>query len=251
MSGSKAIESSTCTWTTSQMLACRAMWTCVSFGLLAFEHWGMKNRLPKLYEHSTYFAEVPKAFSLVLLFNVVASVLTIKYLGMEVTKARIAFTEKAKKDGGDSDPTNFSYPRLYAEGNSECARKFNAIQRGHQAALETYSQFLVMSLIGGMDFPLTVALGGLMWCFGRWNWAKVYAAELDPCKSWRHPFSHGICMGMSIAFVTTFIAAVQLSGLLPVSMSTVRSHLTCTKAVATTIMGTFHAAPDASTHSAT
>jgi len=193
---------------------------------------------PGMYEHSTFCPDISKAFSLVLLFNVLASVMTLKYLGNEVAKARLSFSEQAKKDGGDADPLNFTCPKLYAEGTSESARKFNAIQRGHQAALESYSQFLLMSLIGGMEFPVTVALGGLMWCIGRWNWAKVYATELDPCKSWRHPLSQGICMGMSIAFVTTTFTAIQVTGLLPTSLSTVRSHwATHHKMAASTLIG--------------
>ena len=59
---------------------------------------------------------------------------------------------------------------MYAEGFSEHAREFNCIQRGHQQALETYPSFLILSLFGGLRFPVTAALGGVLWNYARLKW---------------------------------------------------------------------------------
>lgn len=46
-------------------------------------------------------------------------------------------------------------------------------------ALETYPAFLALSLIGGLGFPLTCALGGLLWSYARFKWADGYPYSLD------------------------------------------------------------------------
>ena len=67
---------------------------------------------------------------------------------------------------------NVDYPVMYAEGKSDNvramhrrstvhysvhvfqARMFNCVQRGHANALENYPQFLAMSLIAGLGYPV-------------------------------------------------------------------------------------------------
>ena len=52
-------------------------------------------------------------------------------------------------------------------GDSDEAKTFNCIQRGHQQALETYTSFVVLSLIGGLKFPVLSAMSGLVWGVAR------------------------------------------------------------------------------------
>ena len=49
------------------------------------------------------------------------------------------------------------------------------MQRGHQQALETYPQFLALSLVSAVLFPVTTALEGLLWLRARVAWADNYA----------------------------------------------------------------------------
>eukprot|EP00873_Tetraselmis_striata_P022056 jgi/Tetstr1/442320/TSEL_030460.t1 len=110
---------------------------------------------------STASFEVPALYPAVLLVNVVGSSFIMMKLGMKVGKARSTYDVK--------------YPKMYAEGDSEEAVKFNCIQRGHQQALETYPQFLALSLIGGLSSPVSVATAGVFWCIARQAWADAYA----------------------------------------------------------------------------
>ena len=63
----------------------------------------------------------------------------------------------------------------YATGESESAKLFNCVQRCHQQALETYPQFLAMSLLAGLQFPITTALEGVVWIVARLAWSEGYA----------------------------------------------------------------------------
>jgi len=100
---------------------------------------------------------------------------------LKTRQARGACREKALKDGDADAEARFSYPKLYAEGFSEEAKNFNCVQRGHQQALETYTQFVALSLIGGIRHPVLVTAAGLLWCYARVKWAQGYATG-DPGK---------------------------------------------------------------------
>ena len=65
--------------------------------------------------------------------------------------------------------------QLYAEGFSKEAKEFNCHQRAHQQALETYSNFIACSIIGGIRQPLLTSLAGLLYIVARVKWAKVSA----------------------------------------------------------------------------
>ena len=115
---------------------------------------------------------IPRAFGLVVLANVVGSGVTLTLLGTKVGEAR-------KKYG-------VKLPHMYAPGDSDNERLFNCAQRGHQQALETYPQFLALSLVAGLAFPLTTAVEGALWCVARFAWAEGYATG-DPDN--RYKFS--------------------------------------------------------------
>ena len=154
----------------------------VSVLLQWIEHAVCLKVFPALYAKSEFCSGVPRAFGFVILSNIILPTLLLGYLGCQVSKARDPFKELAKKEGGDADEVLFSYPNMYVPGNSETANKFNAIQRGHQQALETIAQFMCMSLIGGVESPISVAISGVMFCIGRFMYARIYAKETTPCK---------------------------------------------------------------------
>lgn len=113
---------------------------------------------------------------------------TLLILGFKVGAARNEYKEKAlkedyepanccnlfylfgygKKQQEEKITANFSLPKLYAEGFSVNAKKFNCVQRGHQQAMETYPQFVALSLIAGLQFPVSAALAGLFWNYARY-----------------------------------------------------------------------------------
>ena len=72
---------------------------------------------------------------------------------------------------------NVKYPTLYSPDND----KFNCIQRAHQNTLETYPQFLMLLLIGGLQYPRFAAGAGVVALLGRIAYAKGYSTG-DPEK---------------------------------------------------------------------
>ncbi|KAJ1442249.1 hypothetical protein B484DRAFT_75085 [Ochromonadaceae sp. CCMP2298] len=88
--------------------------------------------------------------------NVVASGLFLTLLGMGVGKTRSTCRERALKEGDKDAAARYSYPKIYAEGFSETATLFNCVQRSHQHALETFTQFVSFSCVAGLKFPCLV-----------------------------------------------------------------------------------------------
>ena len=132
---------------------------------------------------------LPKAFGGVVAINLVMSTFTMISLGMRVGKARKELAEKAKKDGDENADDRFGLPKMQAEGFSELAKTFNCVQRGHQQALETYGSFLALSLVGGLAFPVTTMVSGLLSMYARGKWADGYATG-DPSKRYQSAGRH-------------------------------------------------------------
>ena len=104
---------------------------------------------------------------------------TMIFLGFSVGKARKAAIEDATASGDEHATERFSYPKMYAEGFSEAAKKFNCVQRGHQHALETYTQMLGLTLLGGLSQPIVSTAAAVLWMAARTSWAEGYASG-DP-----------------------------------------------------------------------
>ena len=164
------------------------------------------------YDPSPLVPFLPKAYGLVILINVIVSSFLLVVLGFKVGSARTRYAEKAKKDGDADADARFSLPKMYAEGFSQHAKEFNCIQRGHQQAFETFTQFIVCSLIGGVTFPVSTAAGGFLWAVARWKWAQGYASG-EPSKRYESFFSRGIWSGLLLQLVTASATAMKVLGL--------------------------------------
>ena len=181
-------------------------------GALFAEHMYAREKLPSLYASSSAFAStlaVPKAYGAVLLVNVIASGLLLVMLGLKVGSARSSFKEKALKDGDKDAEARFSYPKMYAEGFSEHAKKFNCVQRGHQHALETYTQLVVLSLVAGFKFPLATLIGGILWMYARIKWAEGYQTG-EPSKRYQSWVSYGIWSSLLLITTAAIATAVMV-----------------------------------------
>eukprot|EP01062_Namystynia_karyoxenos_P047826 TRINITY_DN36207_c0_g1_i1.p1 TRINITY_DN36207_c0_g1~~TRINITY_DN36207_c0_g1_i1.p1 ORF type:complete len:251 (+),score=30.26 TRINITY_DN36207_c0_g1_i1:70-753(+) len=139
----------------------------------------------------------PRGYALVWLVNGVASTFVLLVLGMRVGKAR-------KTHGVE-------LPQMYAAGDSEAAVAFNSVQRGHQQALETYTSFALLSLIGGLTHPVTVTVAGVVWCVGRLRYATGYAAG-GPKGRLSLPGARGVWWALlAVATAASAAALRQLS----------------------------------------
>eukprot|EP00755_Sulcionema_specki_P032318 Sspe_Gene.2178::Locus_718_Transcript_1_1_Confidence_1.000_Length_659::g.2178::m.2178/K00799/GST, gst; glutathione S-transferase len=103
-------------------------------------------------------------------------------------------------------------PKMYAEGDSKDAKLFNCIQRGHQQALETYPQFLALSLIAGLRHPVFSTLCGLAWCIARVKWAAGYATG-DPEARYSSFWGAYIWYALIGALTASFSSTARIAGL--------------------------------------
>jgi glutathione S-transferase len=150
----------------------------------------IKEKLPQLYGASGIDG-LSKTFGLVILVNIILSGLFLVVLGAKVGKARGTYRDKAIKDGEKDAEARYSYPNLYVDGNTKNSKLFNCVQRGHQQALETYTQFITFSIVSGLRFPVATAFTGLMWIFCRAKWAEGYATG-EPSRRYDHFLAFGI-----------------------------------------------------------
>ena len=177
--------------------------------LLSFETYYLKEEktLSKLYTDSKV-SGIPLSYGFVLLVNVVFSSIVLLLLGFKVADARKIFKEKAKKDGDENSEARYSYPKLYAEGFDNHSTAFNCVQRGHQQALETYSSFVLLGLVGGIDFPVIVSFAGLFWCYSRMQWAQGYATG-DASRRYDHWSSRGIWSALLLNLCAAFVVSIK------------------------------------------
>ena len=116
---------------------------------------------------------VTKLYGCVVLVNMVGSSIMLMRLSFIPGSARKVYIEKAKAAGDKEAEERFSLPKMYAEGFSKEAKEFNCHQRAHQQALETYTNFVVCSLIGGIRHPLLTTAAGVLYIVSRLKWAEV------------------------------------------------------------------------------
>jgi len=155
---------------------------------------------------------VPRLYGMVVL-NSAATAFMMFALGMKVGRARKNFTDKATKDGDADAEARFSYPKMYAEGFGKLAHEFNCVQRGHQQALETYPQMLVLPLLGGLRHPIMAALGQVVWMVARWKWAEGYASG-DPKLRYSSKWSMHIWTTMFLQIVLAGSTGLKLAQVL-------------------------------------
>lgn len=68
------------------------------------------------------------------------------------------------------------YPIMYAlESENKDAKVFNCVQRGHQNSLEFMPTFMVMLLLGGLQYPIVAAIFGAVYTVARLQYFRGYS----------------------------------------------------------------------------
>lgn len=117
-------------------------------------------------------------------FTAVGSCMANMWMAINVGRARKKFGIK--------------YPTMYSDTNNE----FNCIQRAHQHALENHPTFLLMLMVGGLQYPKCAAAFGHVYILGRVLFALGYYTG-DPEKRSRGAFYHIaelLLLGCTVSF---------------------------------------------------
>eukprot|EP00521_Asterionellopsis_glacialis_P000157 CAMPEP_0195256132 /NCGR_PEP_ID=MMETSP0706-20130129/6052_1 /TAXON_ID=33640 /ORGANISM="Asterionellopsis glacialis, Strain CCMP134" /LENGTH=147 /DNA_ID=CAMNT_0040309113 /DNA_START=17 /DNA_END=460 /DNA_ORIENTATION=+ len=140
--------------------------------------------------------EIPSAYGYVVLSCGVLPTIVNMYMAGKIMKARDEFDVK--------------YPNLYATpGFHKKADEFNRVQRGHQSYVENLTNYVTMSLLGGLQHPLAVAFGGVCYAVGSILYMSGYSdTALDVSKA-RHLKGGPI---KYIGFFTSLISSVKFGG---------------------------------------
>lgn len=131
---------------------------------------------------------LPPRFGLVLL-TAAASVVLTQWQGFQVGKQR--------RNCG------LKYPKMYEDTEISV---FNCYQRAHQNTLEAYPAYLTLLVLGGLGFPLTSAILGLVWVVGRLLYSLGYYTG-DPSKRMRGVFH---VFGLLGLLITTCVYGFRL-----------------------------------------
>ncbi|KAH7434090.1 hypothetical protein KP509_07G100600 [Ceratopteris richardii] len=112
---------------------------------------------------SSFALTLPPRFGYVVLTGA-ASVLLTQWQGFKVGMQR-------RKCG-------LKYPKMYEDKEDSV---FNCYQRAHQNTLESYPAFMSLLILGGLGYPITASVFGMIWVAGRVVYSLGYFSG-DPRK---------------------------------------------------------------------
>lgn len=117
--------------------------------------------------------------------------------GMTVGRARTKAIEAAKANGEKDVEERYGLPNLYAQGTSNHARTFNAVQRSHQQIFETFGTVVLSAMTGAFAFPISTAISTLTFAVGRIAFSNAYAnSEGDASKRYSSKLSKYMWYGL-------------------------------------------------------
>jgi glutathione S-transferase len=105
------------------------------------------------------------------------------------------------------------YPNLYAvPGVHEKADDFNRVQRGHQAIFEVLGSVQVMTLYGGLEFPIVASTGCFLFLAGSWAYLVGYSDTSLDVKGARYKGAYHLGVLKPIGMLTCLVASIATSG---------------------------------------
>jgi len=129
-------------------------------------------------------------YGYIIITSVLIFILNI-YLSIKVGQARKKYDVK--------------YPTMYDPTKPE----FDNVQRGHQNFLEFLPFFLMFLFIGGIYYPLTVSVCGVLQIIGRVMFAQGYASKGPEGRSYGGIFRYPPLL---IKLICTIMVALKILG---------------------------------------
>ncbi|CAM6088156.1 unnamed protein product [Calypogeia fissa] len=108
---------------------------------------------------------------------------------------------------GQRRKSGLKYPKMYEDAEDSV---FNCYQRAHQNTLENYPSYLALLLIGGLGYPITSAVLGLVWIVGRLVYSLGYFTG-DPNNRLKGMFHFFGFVGL---FITCIVLGVRQTGII-------------------------------------
>jgi len=176
-------------------------------GILVFEDTKLRIWFPLFYK------PFPKAFSAVLLVNVLLSALILIFLGGGKFASNRYKAEKVTSKDGDREWDGMSLFRRFFIPKDSSAKTHDHLQL---LAIrdDIYVLFLVLSLIGGLRYPFAVTVAGFLWCISyihlKWG-ATISSKEMKKPK-FEGLATKALSTGLLIPFLSTFAFSIYLSG---------------------------------------
>jgi glutathione S-transferase len=110
--------------------------------------------------------------------DAIFSIFILKWMALSVGMARkrfgIEYPNLYAIPGISKRARNPEYKTLLEAIPDEDCNAFNCYQRAHQNTLENYPEFLVLLLVGGLQYPLIASVSGLFWNVGKILYAVGY-----------------------------------------------------------------------------
>ena len=171
------------------------------------------------YEAELLFGGLPRMYGFVVIFSVLLpTIVTQIYIGFFIVpRGRNMYGYKLPVMMASVDihvEDVIAHGNILSGGDVEVARKklrdasnYSSAQRAHGNTLESLPAFLALSIVGGVRYPATTALHGLVWCVSRVVWANGYAAGVAPINRYNNP----IAMLHWVALLGVMATSVGLS----------------------------------------
>lgn len=110
--------------------------------------------------------------------------------------------------------SGIEYPKMYEDAEVSL---FNCYQRAHQNTLETYPAVLGLLAMGGLGYPITSSVLGMIWIIGRVVYTVGYFTG-EPKNRLKGMFHFFAFVGL---FITCVVLGVRQTGLLSLVTSLV------------------------------
>lgn len=136
---------------------------------------------------------------------------SVVYGAFVVGGARKKYMEKAKEEGEENVEERYSFPNLYALGDSKNARAFNCVQRSHQHIFETLPGVMLTAIINAFQYPCLTAIYTALYAAGRVVFTTAYGkSEGEVAKRYENPIAMFLWYGLLGNYILSLFSCANM-----------------------------------------